>query len=169
MIYKWKCVILGDPAVGKTSLVRHYCDGYFQESYLTTIGVSFMRKEINYKDSTVVLQLWDIGGQAMFSSVRSNYLKGTHAAMIMFDLTRKGTLVSVNRWYEDVVRVAKQIPVILVANKSDLPHNPGLIKKAEKIAERWNCELIITSAKTGDHMNEAFKTMTREIFETHEI
>jgi small GTP-binding protein len=91
MIFKWKIAVLGDSSVGKTSLVRHYCEGAFREDYISTIGVSFLRKEISLENHQITLQIWDLGGQNIFSSVRNNYLKGTHGSLILFDLTEKST------------------------------------------------------------------------------
>jgi small GTP-binding protein len=161
MIFKWKLVVLGDPSVGKTSLVRHFCEGYFSEDYLATIGVSFLRKELTIDEHTVGLQIWDLGGTNMFSNVRANYIKGSHGALVLFDLTEKGTLVSVSNWVQDVVRVVGKIPMIIIGNKSDLPHNKKLIQKAESLAQELGSQLVIASAKTGDQMNEAFKTISR--------
>ncbi len=167
MIFKWKVVVLGDALVGKTSLVRHFCEGYFKENYQATIGVGFLRKELELNGHTVILQIWDIGGTQMFSNVRANYLKGSHGALIMFDLTEKGTLVSVSSWYEDVVRVVGKIPTIIIGNKSDLPYNKKILEKAESLTKDLNSRLIITSAKTGDHMNEAFKELSRIMMERY--
>ncbi len=176
MRYKWKVCILGDASVGKTSLVRHYCEGYFREDYLTTIGVSFLRKEINLNinnenDVPCVLNLWDLGGQTMFSTVRQEYLKGTDGAIILFDLTEKMTLSHLNNWYEDVVRSVGHIPTLIIGNKLDLINYnkneevPNIIKKAQKLCSLLKIELFLTSAKTGFHMNEIFELLTKNMIE----
>ena len=167
MLFKWKVVVLGDPSVGKTSLVRHFCEGTFQENYQATIGVALLRKELEVNGHQVNLQIWDLGGTQMFSNVRANYLKGSHSAIIMFDLTEKGTLVSVSSWNEDVIRVVGKIPTIVVGNKSDLPYNKKIVEKAESLAKNINSKLIITSAKSGDHMNEVFRELSIQMMQQH--
>ena len=73
--------------MGKTSLVRHFCEGSFREDYISTIGVSFLKKEISLDTHQITLQIWDLGGQTIFSTVRNNYLRGSHGVsdFIRFD------------------------------------------------------------------------------------
>jgi Ras-related protein Rab-35 len=166
MIFKWKVAILGDPSVGKTSLVRHFCDGYFKENYLSTIGVSFLRKELKLDENSVTLQLWDVGGQSIFGGqLRENYLRGSHGALILFDLTEKMTLAHVNQWYDDVSSVCPGIPIIVIGNKSDLPFKDTLLARSQKMVARLNTPFFKTSAKTGDHMNDVFHKITQMILE----
>ncbi|MHA1819786.1 MAG: Rab family GTPase [Promethearchaeota archaeon] len=169
MIFKWKVCVLGDASVGKTSLVRHYCEGYFRENYLSTIGVSFLRKEIKMELDgelhDVVLQLWDLGGQTIFSSVRRSYLKGTNGAIVMFDLTSKITLNHVMNWYEDIIQGVGEIPTLIIGNKADLPYSKNIIAKAKRLCAANNLELYITSAKTGENMNEIFEILSRKMYE----
>ena len=167
MIFKWKVVVLGDALVGKTSLVRHFCEGDFKENYQATIGVSFLRKELEVNGHTVVMQIWDVGGSQMFSNVRANYLKGSHGAMIMFDLTEKGTFISVSSWNDDVIRVVGKIPTIIVGNKADLPYNKRIIEKAESLTKELKAKLIITSAKTGENMNDAFRELAVQMMDRY--
>jgi small GTP-binding protein len=169
MLYKWKVCVLGDASVGKTSLVRHYCEGMFREDYLSTIGVSFLRKDvklnINGINSEITLQLWDLGGQTIFSGVRVNYLRGTNGALILFDLTNKLTLSHVNNWYDDVVKTAGKIPVLVIGNKSDLEYSPSNVERAKKLCESLGLELFLTSAKTGSMMNEIFDILSRKMIQ----
>ncbi len=166
MIYKWKVCILGDASVGKTSLVRHYCEGFFKENYISTIGVSFLRKEVILTDGTkVILQLWDLGGQTMFSTIRQNYLKGTNGALILFDLTQKKTLSHVNNWIEDVLRGVGTIPMMVIGNKSDLEYSKSIVEKAQRLCESIDVPLYLTSAKTGDNMNEIFEIISKKMIE----
>jgi len=61
--YKFKIVVGGDSSVGKTSLIRHFCEGFFRDAYLSTIGVSFLKKDIKLMDNEISFQIWDVGGQ----------------------------------------------------------------------------------------------------------
>ncbi len=170
MIFKWKISVLGDPSVGKTSLVRHFCDGYFRENYLSTIGVSFLRKDLKIHDYQVTLQIWDVGGQSIFGGqLRENYLRGSHGSVILFDLTEKSTLMHVPEWYENLSSVCPNIPIILIGNKCDLPYKDRMIKRAEKLAESFGAPLYITSAKTGENMLEVFYDLTKRIMKSSEI
>jgi small GTP-binding protein len=165
MIFKWKICVLGDSSVGKTSLVRHFCEGSFKEDYISTIGVSFLRKEVKLGDNQVTLQIWDLGGQTIFSSVRSNYLKGTHGALVLFDLTEKSTLAHVQQWYDEVVGVTGVVPMIIVGNKMDLPFKDKIIERAEALAADLKIPFYKASAKTGDNMNSVFMKLAEKIYE----
>jgi len=170
MIFKWKIVILGDPSVGKTSLVRHFCDEYFRENYLSTIGVSFLRKELSIQDYKVTLQLWDIGGQSIFGGkLRENYLRGAHGALILFDLTEKSTLMHLPEWYENLISTTSEIPIILIGNKCDLPYKEKIVSRAERLAKKYGAPLYITSAKTGKNMIEVFYTLTKKVMKKAEV
>jgi small GTP-binding protein len=170
MIFKWKVSILGDPSVGKTSLVRHYCDGYFRENYLSTIGVSFLRKELTINNNTITLQLWDLGGQSIFGGqLRENYLRGSHGALILFDLTAPASFAHVQQWYDEVMSACQKIPVIIIGNKSDLPFKEKISEKAEKLCNSFGSPFYKTSAKTGDQMEQVFQKITELIMNESKI
>lgn len=170
MIFKWKVSILGDPSVGKTSLVRHYCEGYFKENYLSTIGVSFLRKEVNIDGNQITLQLWDLGGQSIFGGqLRENYLRGSHGVLILFDLTAPATFAHVQQWYDEVSGVCPKIPTIIIGNKSDLPYKDNIKTKSEKLSQTLSAPFFQTSAKTGDKMIDVFEKITRMIMEQNKI
>lgn len=114
-----KLLVLGDGAVGKTSIVNRYVDDQFQEDYIATIGVNLKTKTLEEKDIT--LSIWDLYGQRSLSPGKhsSNYI-GAEGAMLVFDSTRKVTLNHLDRWMEDLFKVVGKIPVIFLGNKKDL-------------------------------------------------
>lgn len=164
---------MGDPSVGKTSLIHHYCEGYFKESYLSTIGVEFLTKQIDIsidgKLKNTILQIWDIGGQDLFSRLRRSYLKGAQGALILFDVTKKSSLLHIDSWIEEVLRSlglssVADLPCIIIGNKIDLDFDQRLKKKADNfIKTQFDSQIPIhyTSAKTGKGMNEVFEKITK--------
>lgn len=168
MIFKWKISVCGDSSVGKTSLVRRFVTGAFSDAYLSTIGVTFLRKEIALEGNEITLQIWDLGGQNLFSSVRANYLRGTHGAMILFDLTQKTTLAHVQQWVDEVLSTAGKIPIIVIGNKSDLPFKENIDQRAEALCQNLGYPYVKTSAKTGAQMEDAFLTLSRQIMQDYE-
>jgi len=168
MIFKWKISVLGDPSVGKTSLVRHYCEGYFRENYLSTIGVSFLKKSLDLRLNNdihkIILQIWDLGGQIIFSNVRNNYLHGTNGALILFDLTEIMSLNHVANWYEEIISAVGKIPVLIIGNKMDLPYKNSTLERAKRLCSELNIEFYITSAKTGDNMNKIFERLAELLY-----
>ena len=174
---KFKLCVLGDPSVGKTSLIHHFCEGFFKESYLSTIGVTFLTKnmDMNYdgRNLDVVLQIWDVGGQSIFSRIRQNYLKGSQGAFILFDVTNKNTLMHVDSWIEELLRALgvqnlEKIPILVIGNKIDLDFDESLKNRAKKYLENQfqsRVPITYTSAKTGLGMKESFKKITRMMLE----
>jgi small GTP-binding protein len=168
MIFKWKISVCGDSSVGKTSLVRRFVTGAFSDAYLSTIGVTFLRKELTMDGHDITLQIWDLGGQNLFSSVRANYLRGSHGAMILFDLTQKTTLAHVQQWVDEVLSTAGKIPIMIIGNKSDLPFKENIDQRAMALCQNLGYPFIKTSAKTGDQMEDAFLTLCRSIMQDYE-
>jgi small GTP-binding protein len=171
-VYKFKLSVLGDASVGKTSLIRHFCDGYFKESYLATLGVSFLRKEIitktgSGKNERVILQIWDLGGQALFTGLRQNYIKGSQGALVLFDITHKPSLVHVESWVDEFyAAIPKEkwsnTPVVVVGNKIDLEFDERIKQQSENlVVNKLNLPLIFTSAKTGENMKDTFKNISK--------
>jgi len=170
---KFKLAVLGDASVGKTSLIHHFCEGYFRESYLATIGVAFLTKTIDttLKDgrkANITLQIWDIGGQSIFQSIRSNYIKGAQGAFILFDVTSRNSLIHVDDWIGELskalnIKDLSRIPIIVIGNKIDLDLDQRLKKRAlDYLRNQFKFEIPITytSAKTGEGMNDAFREIT---------
>ncbi len=174
--YKFKVCVLGDPSVGKTSLIHHYCKGFFEELYLSTIGVEFLTRdfELKLEDGTLtkaVLQLWDIGGQSLFQSIRSNYIKGSNGAFILFDVTNKSSLIHIDDWITELMHSLElddllKIPLLIIGNKIDLNFDDGLKERANRfIKNQYNypIPIIYTSAKTGNGMKEAFNLISKKM------
>jgi len=166
-----KILLLGDGAVGKTSLILRYIENKFKEEYSMSLGVDFLTKTVNFIDDQgikriVSLQLWDIAGQSSHVSYAHLYLKGAHGAFYVYDMTRKETLMQIQeRWQSQVLRVSPRCLSILIGNKSDLKKKRAVTKKeCQKVCDAMHViDYIETSAKTGTNVNRAFETMTTKI------
>ncbi len=158
MDYKFKIIIIGDPGVGKTSIVKKFVSGKFIFEYRASIGTNIYTKKITISSGdSVILQLFDIAGQERWSRMRPLYYKGSSGALIVGDLTRKKTFEQiVNFWYPDLINNYKKIPNILIANKSDLENEISedyLLQLSKSI----NSETyFITSAKEGENIEKSF-------------
>ncbi len=162
-----KTVILGDAAVGKTSLVQRFVHGTFEKSYLLTVGLQVSTKEVQLPDGTnVILSINDIGGQERFASIRTVFFKGAKLALFVFDLTRRQTLESVlNKWYPELKKFSttsltssKDLKYILVGNKADLEDYIQVPKSdAERVKDKIGAiDFIMTSALNNSNVDEAF-------------
>ncbi len=160
--------MLGDPAVGKTSLVQRFVHHSFGGHYKITMGLDLSIKEVNFPEETVRMQLWDMGGQAAFKALRSRFYTGTRAAIMVYDATRPQTFQNLNTWLEELQTNSQtSVPFVVLGNKSDLldfaavndEDINGWCVKNNAIAA-WQ-----TSAKTGNNVEEAFKILATVILE----
>ena len=156
--FNYKMVVLGDGAVGKTSLIRRFIDKTFKTDYKSTIGVSHLVKKYNLSDSiTVTLNLWDLAGQEMFRSVRKMYFQGAEAAAIVYDVTRPETFEHLDDWMKEIeeLRSNPNFVSILIGNKIDLERKVSS-EDGEAKAKKYNITFIETSAKEGANVDKAF-------------
>ena len=171
---KFKISVLGDPSVGKTSLIHHFCEGFFRESYLATIGVAFLTKNVEVKledgrEAEVTLQIWDVGGQSIFSRIRTKYIKGSQGCLCIWDVTNRNSLTHIDAWVEELINSVNMTslegyPLIVIGNKIDLNYDKRLVERAEQyLKNQFNVPIktFFTSAKTGQGMNEAFELITK--------
>jgi len=174
VIYKYKVLILGPPAVGKTSLLNRFVNEEFKGDYQTTIGATFLTKEIKISEdktdkNTAQLSLWDVGGQHNFRDLRTTFYRGANGALIVFDLIRENTFNEIEAWQTEMHdTLQKNIPFVLIGNKSDLIQTHGRkvkLNSAKKFAKDKNSHYIETSAKTGLNVEKAFRELTRIIAE----
>ncbi len=163
-----KVCVLGDPAVGKTSLIRRYVSNAFDEKYLTTIGANIVKKdmEIPAEDEQramdLTLMIWDLAGHRAWNSIKQAYYQGTEGAMIVCDITRRETLSTTIDWIKSLMEVTGDIPFILMANKSDL-RDEAMFDHAElqEVADVTRSPFLLTSAKNGRNVAEAFDLLSR--------
>ncbi|MDD1778924.1 MAG: GTP-binding protein [Candidatus Helarchaeota archaeon] len=161
--FTFKLVLLGDMAVGKTSLVLRFINNTFSDKYITTIGADFLIKDLELLGAPVRLMIWDLGGQVQYEGVRSRYMQGSDGCILVFDVSRKGDVEGyISQWLGEIHDFIGDPPVIVVGNKIDLPPQVDL-KKAAKLVQDSHHFYIETSAKTGNAVEAMFKGLTAEI------
>jgi small GTP-binding protein len=158
--YLFKCVAVGDGGCGKTALVVRFSQGFFQEQYKLTIGVEFAVKSIEVKGYKIKLQVWDTGGQERFQYVRPLYYKGSMGAVVVFDLTNRESFDHIPKWIEEVRANSKNIPMLLLGNKSDLVNERVVSREeAENFAKELDMFYMESSAKSGDGVGDVFAVL----------
>lgn len=155
-----KVVVTGDGGVGKTSLIRRYCEGKFEHARVQTIGVDFQTQTVNLPNRTLKLSIWDMAGQERFAVVRAGFYRGSRAAVLTYDVTGPETLTDLIRWREEVLNAVQKQPFLVVGNKTDLERVVGA-EEARAFAESIGAPYLETSALTGDGVPELFETLAR--------
>lgn len=158
-IVQKKICLLGDFGVGKTSLVRRFVEGRFDDRYLTTIGVKISRKIIERSYGSMSMLIWDLAGSTGFDSFTNpSYMQGTAGAVIVCDITRRETLTIVAEYARQARILNPRIHLIFVGNKSDL--EAERVVSDEEVAAVsttfGNGTIFLTSAKTGARVEEMF-------------
>jgi Ras-related protein Rab-1A len=165
--YTLKIIVIGEPAVGKTSLVKKFITGQFIKDYRSSIGTNIFTKEIELEnDIDIKIQLWDIAGQERWITMRPSYYAGAKGIIIVGDLTRRNTFNQIKQfWIPDVKKYCDKAPIVLLANKIDL--GAELSEKEIKFLEQNTNFISIfhTSAKTGENVESAFKSISKEAVE----
>lgn len=165
-----KICLIGDFAVGKTSLIRRYVDRQFSDKYLSTVGVKISRKELSVDLGTVKepiqlkLVIWDLEGQTKFAAITPGYLQGAGGAIIVGAMDRQDTLENLTHHVQLFQSVNPQGPIIIALNKADLltPEQQQAIAEHPLVsiqAHRWQ----LTSAKTGNGVDQLFESLAREL------
>ena len=161
MIQK-KVVLLGAPAVGKTSLVRRFVPSLFDDTYLTTIGVKVDKKQLDVAGQDLTLMLWDIAGTEEHFSVPPSYARGAAGYLLVVDGTRPETLDVGLDLVASMPRELGAVPGVLVLNKADLAGEWGLEESAVRAAA-WDKPLLRASAKTGEGVEAAFTALANAL------
>ncbi len=159
LIQKKMC-LLGGFAVGKTSLVRQFTEGNFDDKYLSTIGVKISRKPLQRPDHTLNFIIWDLAGGDDFSKKSSSYLRGAVGAIIVCDLTRPDTLSYLPKYIEQMRGINPNAVFVLACNKADLVTERAISDDELKTAvSQSNTPYLLTSAKTGENVDAAFELL----------
>ena len=168
-----KIVLIGDFAVGKTSLVRRFVHNAYDDKYIQTVGAKVSKKNIQYrvadKEINLTLMIWDILGQKEYHHIHRASFKNVTGAIVVCDITRISTLKSIfEYWLPELFKVAGRVPVIFAVNKADLKDTViaefGLQDMIDELVRHNLSNLTLSrcylaSAKTGENVNEAFKVI----------
>ncbi|HIH00601.1 TPA: GTP-binding protein [Thermoplasmata archaeon] len=162
--YILKLCLLGDGAVGKTSLVRRYVFDVFDDKYLMSFGTKVSKKTVSFDDVEVDLMIWDILGQRTQDSLHAAYYRGAVGALTVCDCTRPETVKSLSSWVDSFVSVVGHMPITVLANKSDLEKAISM-DELKAFCDSIGSTLLETSAKTGENVEESFQEIARRMVE----
>ncbi|MFX1253364.1 MAG: Rab family GTPase [Promethearchaeota archaeon] len=162
-----KLCLIGDQAVGKTSLGHRFIEKKFPTGYKATIGVDLLSRTIIVPEGHFEVTLWDFSGQSLFSDVRKKFYRGAAGIVLVFDIANRNSFDNLQGWWEEAyVNIASEDPIkgILLGNKSDLVN---LREVDDDTAQEWGkingLNYYSVSAKTGDKVELAFFDLIRTI------
>eukprot|EP00796_Vickermania_ingenoplastis_P005910 gene5910-4225_t len=166
--HQFKVAVVGNGAVGKSSIIRRLCESGFKESYKQTLGLDFYTKKITLPNSAtaVSLQVWDIGGQQLGGKMIDHYLSNSNAICCVYDVTNIASLRDVEEWKECITRVfkGKTLPkMILVGNKIDLPHRQVSDGMHEEVANTYGMDAYLVAAISGEKINSMFTKIAADL------
>lgn len=158
-----KLVLLGDPAVGKTTLLTYFTMGSFNTQHNPTVGAGCSTYHYTKGDFEETVQIWDTAGSEVYKSMAPIYTRDAFAAMIVIDLTQEKTLQSVQEWQK---YLQSPVPTIVVGNKCDLRDERKILHvDAYEYCKELNCDYLETSAYTGEGVENAFQAILDRAFE----
>jgi len=157
-----KVVIVGNGAVGKSSLIQRYCRGVYTKGYKKTIGVDFLEKHLRISSEDVRLMLWDTAGQEEFDAITKAYYRGAQACVIVFSTTDRASFEAVKKWKKKVEDECgggvNSIPMVLVQNKIDLMHQSVVsAEEVDRLARECRMRLYRVSVKEDINVGGLFQ------------
>lgn len=161
---KFKAIVCGDPAVGKTSLVLRFTDNAYKRTYMPTLGTNITDKIVEFPDFNLSFQLWDVAGQAKFARFRKSFYSGAGGHVLVFDLTQPETLKNLYAWSNDIKTLIGETPGLILGNKHDLVDQRKVTEEAiTELSKTLGLPVVLTSALTGENVNDAFKELGLKI------
>jgi small GTP-binding protein len=170
--FKKKVCLLGDPAVGKTSLIKRFVKDEFDDKYISTLGAKVSKRDMqinilkNLKEPlgvNLTLSIWDILGQKNETALRTRpiYFKGTNGALIVCDVTRKETFENLSDWIKSIRKETKNVSIVILGNKIDQYKKATVYyRDLQKFAQEHDVLMITTSAKENNNVEKAFNKLS---------
>jgi len=163
-IPKYKVVLLGNAAVGKSSIVLRFTNDEFSDGIGTTIGAAFSTMTINVDGRQTKFEIWDTAGQERYATLAPMYYRNAAGAIVVYDQTSMESFERAQTWIAQLrVSGNPNVVVALAANKSDLPDRAVDLNVARNYADESGLLFVETSAKTGHNISNLFVLLARRL------
>ena len=166
--YQFKIILVGDAAVGKSSILSRYAENVFPDKIQPSIGVEFKVKDIPVSSTAQAsYKIWDTVGDEKFRAITKQYYRDANGIFLVFDLTSRDTFEKLDDWFADIKDNAPQDAIVfLVGNKSDLKEDRKVKKEdCDIAARRYNSKYYEVSAKNGSNILMTFEDMAPRLVE----
>ena len=167
----YKIIVVGDGAVGKTSLIKQHVQKSFDKNYIPTVGVNIAKHTAKLvlksgEEKEIVLMFWDIAGQPQFYMLHKVYYNGANGIIFVYDVTRADTFSNIKNWHKECVKYGLgDVPAILVGNKIDLEGQRRIIEPmAQSLAKQLGVDYFEASAESGEGVAEIFNKIVELIY-----
>jgi len=179
--FVFKVIIIGNGAVGKTSLIKKFTKGEFNEEYIMTLGAQFTNYSEVIDDTPCQIVFWDIAGQESFSHLRPNFYRGSKAGIIVFSHEENDhgmkSYRDLSKWLADIKNHCGKIPIIIFGNKIDLMNDENVLLNEDHPISDNNINNLMkdynylgyykTSALSGQGVTTAFQELTKKLYDIY--
>ena len=164
---KFNLSLLGETAVGKTSMIQVKCGMAFNEDQLATVGIDNLLEKVKFGGEEYKFKIFDTAGQERYSQISSSTIKVADGFVLVFAVNLKSSFDRISLWIKSIEENVniKEKAIILVGNKIDMPNREVSEEEAENFAKNYNIKYFETSAKTGKGIQEAFNQVYQDIYE----
>ncbi len=166
----FKCIVIGDSGVGKSSLTNKATNNIFDDNYKATVGFEFFTFNIKINDTIIKLQVWDTCGQELYRSLITNFYRNSSLALIVYSVTSERSFTNIDTWLQELrTHSNPDVKMILIGNKIDLIEQRVISKEqGELFAKKNNMNLFIeTSAKAGINAQNTFVQMAYILYQDY--
>lgn len=159
----FKIVMVGNSSVGKTSLLKRFCEDCFYSGTSATVGIDYSVKTITVDCSQIALQMWDTAGQERYRSITKQFFRKADGVIVMYDITEKQSFTAVRQWLTSINEAAgDDITIMLLGNKTDKEAERQVPKSmGEQLAKDSLMTFFECSACSGHNVLDSMVHMAR--------
>ena len=155
-----KLISVGDVEVGKSCLIKRYCEGNFIKDYITTIGIDYGVKKVPFNDCLVNINIFDLSGDDEYKAVRTGYYRDSMGVLMVYDVNIQSTFDSLGKWEKEAEKNGLDLSkcvVVVLGNKTDIKKKQVKTDTVKDWAKNKGYKFYESSARSGVNVNEAFK------------
>ncbi|KAI9203929.1 P-loop containing nucleoside triphosphate hydrolase protein [Polychytrium aggregatum] len=162
-----KVLSMGEPGVGKSCLIKRFCEGRYVPEYVSTIGIDYGVKPVQVDGQEVKVNFWDVAGDPVYYEIRNEFYKDTNGALLTFDTTNRASFEACERWVKELMTLcSNEVVVFLVANKVsliDIKPREVSAQEGQALAETLGYRYFETSAQSGEGVESMFTQLFQRV------